>query len=81
MPGGDVGQGEVPGGPAGDVGVAADGDEGVAGVEDAVALVEEAEVAGGVAGGGDAAEGAVEFAIGDEVRGLGAGAGEGAFDL
>ena len=61
--------------------VAADGGEGVAGVEGAVALVEEADVAGRVAGGGDAAEGAVEFAVGDEVCGGGAGAGEAAFDF
>jgi hypothetical protein len=47
MPGGEARKGEEPGAEAGDVGAAADGDEGVAGVEGAVTFVEEAEVAGG----------------------------------
>ena len=49
----------------------ADAAEGVAGVEGAVALVEEGEMAGDVAGSFDRAEGAVEFAFDEETRGVG----------
>jgi len=81
VPGAEVGQGEEPRSPASDMGFAAHGAEGVADVEGAVAFVEEAEVAGSVAGGGEAAEGAVEFSVGDGVRGGGDGSGEAALDL
>jgi hypothetical protein len=71
IPCGKFGEGEVPRAEAGDVGCSAHGDEGVACVERAVALVEITEVAGRVAWRGKAAEGAEEFAFVEEVGGGG----------
>src|SRR5271168_1756204 len=72
--------GEEPGWIAAD-GEVAEAGEGVAGVEGAVALVEEGQVAGDVAGSFYRAEGAVEFAFCEETRGPGVDAGEAASDL
>lgn len=81
VPGGEVRRRKEPGSPTTDVGLAAHGDERVASIEGVVAFIDEAEVAGGVAGGGDAAEGAVEFAVGEEMGGGCGGAGQAALDL
>jgi hypothetical protein len=80
VPGGEVGKRKEPGGEAAD-GEMAHADEGVAGVEGAVALVEEGEVARDVAGRFDGTEGADELAFGDEFRGPGLDAGDAAFDF
>ena len=69
-----------PGAEAGDAEVE-DGEEGVAGVEGSIALVEEGELAGDVAGGGDGAEGADEVAFGEDLGGDGGDAGEASGDL
>ena len=66
VPGAEVGQGEVPRHKAADAETAYAA-EGVSGEEGAVALVEEGEMAGDVARGLEDAEGAVEFAAGQEV--------------
>lgn len=79
VPGGDVGEREEPGSVAAD-GEAADGDEGVSGVEGSVALVEQGEVAGDVAGGFEDAEAAVEFAGGEAAGDRRGDAGEAAAD-
>jgi hypothetical protein len=81
IPGGKFGEREVPRAEAGDVRRAADGDEGVPGIEGAITLVEIAEVAWRVAGGGKAAEGAKELAGRQEVGGGRFGAGEAALEL
>jgi len=79
VPCAEVGQREEPGGEAAD-GEVAFADEAVAGVEGAVALIEEGEMAGDVAGGFNDTEGADELAFGDEFCGarLDAGDAEGA---
>ncbi len=69
------GQGEVPRGPAAD-GETADADERVAGVEGAVALVEEGLVAGDVTGRVDDAERTEELAFGGLVGDGGGDAGQ-----
>ena len=73
-------EGEPPGAEAGDAEVE-DGDEGVACVEGAVAVVEEGELARDVAGGGDGKEGADAVAFGEDLGGDGGDAGEAALDF
>jgi hypothetical protein len=86
--GGGYGGGFAPGSDVGEEPwwIAADGEvayacQGVAGVEGAVALVEEGEMAGDVARSFDGAEGAVEFAFDEQTRGAGLDAGKAAADL
>jgi hypothetical protein len=79
VPGAEVGQRKEPGGEAAD-GEVAFADEGVAGVEGAVAFVEKGEVAGDVARGFDGAEGTDELALSDKSGGTGFDAGDAAFD-
>ena len=80
MPGAEVGEGKEPWSEAA-YGKAAHGDEGVAGVEGSVALVEEREMAGNVAGCLDGAEGADEVTFFEEFCRAGFDAGDAAFDF
>ena len=80
VPCAEVGEREEPGRKSAD-GEATFADECVAGEESSVALVEEGEVAGDVAGGFDDAEGADEIAFGEETGGAGFDSRDTAFDF